>query len=789
MKPAERDFPEHEIIESFRKAMAEAGLDTTDTIQPTNGEIARFHVSKDSPNTRNGWYVLFTDGKMPAGEFGTWKGGHTVTWSMTDSRTLTPDEQREIRERMEAAKAKRDQDKRQREGEAAKTANLFWNDAQPADDAHPYLVRKGAQTNGLRVAAWPVRNRHGDVFRHIDNTLLVPVMDVRGRIISLQGIFPAKDDGFGRDKDFWKGGKKRGGYFMIGRPSPAGTVAICEGYATAETIFRATGWCVIVAFDVGNLLAVAEAMRDEMPECTFVIAADNDQWGKCQACGEFFEVELHQDDCPHCGATHKMINPGVVFAGQAAAEIGALCVIPQFGDVSTRPTDFNDLETLQGIEECQRQLMAHTIKLPIPANDNDKLAPRQMDIDTFTPLPDSGGKGKPLSTIENLGEVCRRLGVVVRYNVISKEEELLIPGHSFSVDNMANASLAWLTSWCSRFRMPTGNLGDFVTYLSDQNLFNPVAQWITANPWDGKPRMRALYDTVTPKQDRTLEDGRSLRDVLIMRWMLSAIAAAFQPNGVSAHGILTLQGDQYLGKTKWFKNLVPPELGVLKDGMILRPDDKDSVKQACSFWLVELGELDATFRKSDIAALKSFITNQSDVLRRAYARKESHFARRTVFFGSVNPREYLHDPTGNRRYWTIECKALDLHHGLDMQQVWAEAYALWLGGEGYYLLPEEMAALNTHNEEFTVTDPIEQRLQTRLAWEAIRGEWQWKTVTDVLISVGIEKPTQGDATKGAQVLRKLNGGQAKRSGGKNLLFVPPRPIGHQRPGDDFDRPF
>lgn len=757
--------PEYQIIEQFTAALAEHGLATTDKIEPTNGEVARFHIKGDAPRTRNGWYVLFVDGKIPAGEFGSWKSGVTVTWSAKDSRTLTQDEQQEIRARMDAARAKREREKREREGEAARSANLFWNAAEPANDNHPYFERKAVLSHGLRVAAWPVRNRQGEVFRHIENTVLVPVMDARGKIISLQGIFPTKDEGMGRDKDFWKDGKKRGGFYMIGRQQPNGTVAICEGYATGATIHQLTGWCVIVAFDAGNLLAVAQAMRDAMTDCTFIIAADNDQW-----------------------TTEPVNNPGVTYAGQAAAEIGALCVIPQFTDTSTRPTDFNDLAAVHGGEECQRQLMAHTVKALAPANDNTL-----ANVDTFSPLPDSGGKGKPLSTIENLAEVCNRLGVVVRYNVISKEEEILVPGRAFSVDNMANASLAWLTSWCSRFRMPTGNLGDFVTYLADQNLFNPVAQWITSKPWDGTGRLQALFDTVTPKEDKILPDGRKLRDVLIKRWMLSAIAAAFQPNGVSAHGILVLQGDQYLGKTKWFKNLVPEHLGVLKDGMILRPDDKDSVKQACSFWLVELGELDATFRKSDIAQLKSFITNSSDVLRRAYARKESHFARRTVFFGSVNPREYLHDPTGNRRYWTIECAALDLNHNLDMQQVWAEVYALWRAGEGFYLQPDEMAALNAHNEVYTVVDPIEQRIQTKFNWDAQRDLWEWHTATDILISVGLDRPTQSDTTKAAMFVRKMNGAEGKRLRGKNLLLVPPlaaKSGSQYYAGDnDNDRPF
>lgn len=763
MKQAHRQLPEREIIEAFRAAMAEHGLVTHDKIEPTNGEIARFHVEGDAPKSRNGWYVLFVDGNLPAGEFGTWKGGLSVTWSLRDSRTLTDLERQEMQRRLDDARRKREADKREREGEAARTANLFWQDAAEATNDHPYLVRKQVPAHGLRVAAWPVRNRDGEVFRHIDNTLLVPVIDKRGKTISLQGIFPTRDEGMGRDKDFWKNGRLQGGFHMIGRPKPGGTVAICEGYATGATIHAATAWCTVVAFNANNLVPVGRDMRDMLPDCMLVFAADNDAW-----------------------TTEPVDNPGVTWAKRAASEVNGLVVVPQFKDTSTKPTDWNDLAALEGIEEAQRQLMAHETasKAPAAANDNTP-AVTPTKVDTFTPLPDAGGKGKPLSTIENLAEICRRLGVVIRYNVISKEEEILIPGHAFSVDNMANASLAWLTSWCARFRMPTGNLGDFVTFLADQNLYNPVANWITSRPWDGTPRFHALCDTVTPKQDVRLPDGRKLRDVLIRRWMISAVAAAFRPNGVSAHGILVLQGDQYLGKTKWFKNLVPEELGVLKDGMILRPDDKDSVKQVCSFWLVELGELDATFRKSDIAQLKSFITNSSDVLRRAYARKESHFARRTVFFGSVNPREYLHDPTGNRRYWTIECAHLNLDHGLDMQQVWAEVYAMYQAGEGYYLTPEEMAALNAHNEGFTVVDPVEERLQTRLDWQADTDRWEWKTATEVLISVGVERPTQAEATKAAHYIRKHNGAQAKRSNGKSLLLVPPRPMDP----DDYNRPF
>jgi putative DNA primase/helicase len=320
--------------------------------------------------------------------------------------------------------------------------------------------------------------------------------------------------------------------------------------------------------------------------------------------------------------------------------------------------------------------------------------------------------------------------------------------------------------------MPTSKLSGFVTYLADQNQHNPVANWVTSKPWDGQDHLGALLNTVTIK-DAGNDKAVVLKDTLITRWMISAIAGAFSPKGVSASGVLVFQGDQYVGKTKWFKSLVPEDLNLIKDGVILKPDDRDSVKQAVSFWLVELGELDSTFRKSDIAALKAFLTNDKDVLRRAYARKESQYARRTVFFGSVNPKEFLHDPTGNRRYWTIEVSKLDHSHNIDMQQVWAQVYELWKGGQSHYLTPDEMNQLNNHNEDFTASDPVEESIQTGFDWSAKESFWVWKTATDALKSLGYERPTKSDVNSAASAIRKMNGNRGKRNDSGKLLFLPP----------------
>ena len=735
-------------IAAFRDALSSAGITPPDEIID-DGKVHRFSTN-GKRHDKAGRYVLYGDA-FPAGYFLCYRSGIFETWRHNEKREYTDEEKREWAQRMEQIRAQREADQKAAWKEASDLAATVWDAAVPATADHPYLQRKGIQPHIARVGRWTRYNEDGEIWLDVPNALIIPIKNGK-RLASLQAIFPDKDNALKRDKDFISGGKKRGCFCVIGslgaKDNPASIAVICEGYATGASIHEATGYPVVIAFDAGNLNAVAERIRAALSAATLVLAADNDQW-----------------------TTQPVENPGVHYATEAGKKHRCWVAIPQFADLSSRPTDFNDLAQQVGLDEVAVQIndvLPRHEPAPIPEN-----SPATQDyraVDTYSPLPDINSKGTPLSTIENLDEVCRRLGYIIRYNVIKKEEEILIPGESFSVDNQANASLAHLLSWCGRFRMPVGQLGSFVTAVADRNLYNPVAQWIESRPWDGTSRLPEFMGTVRAKNE---PHSQSMKETLILRWMISAVAAVFRPNGVSAHGVLVFQGSQYLGKTKWFKSLAPSDF--IMDGVTLDPKDKDSVKQAVSCWLVELGEIDATFRKSDIAQLKAFITKDKDVLRRAYAKCESTYARRTVFFASVNPKNFLKDATGNRRYWTIECEHLDHSHSIDMQQVWAEITHLWRGGEGYYLTPDEMDELNKSNEDFSVIDPIEEKIKTRLEWDDPQTFWQWSTATDILNSIGFDRPTVADSTRCAMLIRELNGNQAKRTGSARLLLAP-KPI-------------
>jgi putative DNA primase/helicase len=695
------------------------------------------------------------------------EGGYRAT--AQDRKPVDPEELKRLAEERAARLAAEQAERAAAAETAAAKAAKLWEAASP-DRAHPYLARKQIPGTGARV---------------VRDQLLVPMRHGPGPLVGLQVI---QADG---SRKFLTGTPAAGAYMTLGKPARNGWVVICEGYATGVSIHMATGYCVVVAFSAGNLQPVAAKIRAALPEAVLVLAADDD----FQTAG----------------------NPGVTSAHAAAAAVSGLVAVPRWIDDRGEGTDFNDLHLAEGLDAVRQcfedpqppagdepptdeppggdtieadnaaSVQASVVQpapvvnnpassgtLPSPGVAAASVSVGAPLVDYYGFLPDTNDKGKPLSTIENLAEVCRRLSITVRYNVISKEEEILIPGAGFSIDNRQNASLSWLVSECAKFRMPVDRVPDFVTYLADQNQYNPVANWITSQPWDGQDRISDLVGTVHAVGERISPRATELKRALITRWMISAVAAVFRPTGVSAHGVLVFQGDQYIGKTKWFKTLVPASLGVLQDGVILRPEDRDSVKQCVANWLVELGELDATFRKSDIAALKAFLTKDRDILRRAYARKESEFARRTVFFASVNPKEFLHDPTGNRRYWTIECERLDHDHGIDMQQCWAQVYEqLFVPGESWFLTADEMGLLNDHNKGFEVVDPIEELIAKGLDWNDPHAVWEWRSATEVLMALGRDNPTQAEATRAAHVIRGRNGKHSRKHAGTRQLYVPP----------------
>lgn len=243
-----------EAVDNFRQAMQEAGIQYSGEII-ADGRLHRFHVDGHRPGTCNGAYKLHLDG-MPAGWFQDFKTGISQTWRAGTSRKLSHQEIIAYRARVDEEKRQRELERHNRHQEAAAKAAHVWSCARSAAEDHPYLAKKKIQPHGVR---------------QLKDALCIPLHDESERLVNLQFITA---DG---RKRFLSGGKKQSCYFTVGDLKER--ILICEGYATGCSLHQATGDMVVIAFDAGNLLPVAQIIRKKYNDISIIVCGDNDLSG------------------------------------------------------------------------------------------------------------------------------------------------------------------------------------------------------------------------------------------------------------------------------------------------------------------------------------------------------------------------------------------------------------------------------------------------------------------------------------------------------------------------------
>jgi len=240
-----------EAVRDFTDAASAFGLRLSG-MAVADDQIHRVPDGEARGKNTSGWYVLSELDGILYGSFGSWKAGRgQQVWCSRDSYSLTVSEKQSLR----AARERQAAEIEARRLEAAAQAEQDIAAADVAVD-HPYLVAKQVGAHGVLL--------DGD-------KLLIPIVDGSGQVISHQTIGP---DG---EKRFLAGGRKKGGFFMLGRPS--GVIYVAEGYSTAASVYEATGQCAVCAFDAGNLAPVVEGLRAAWPRAEIVVAADNDESG------------------------------------------------------------------------------------------------------------------------------------------------------------------------------------------------------------------------------------------------------------------------------------------------------------------------------------------------------------------------------------------------------------------------------------------------------------------------------------------------------------------------------
>lgn len=265
--------------------------------------------------------------------------------------------------------------------------------------------------------------------------------------------------------------------------------------------------------------------------------------------------------------------------------------------------------------------------------------------------------------------------------------------------------------------------------IANENHYHPVIELITKEKWDGTDRLSEIYQMLNLSDD--------LYKSLVRKWAIQTIALLFNSNNapISAEGVLVLQGNQGIGKTQFFRHLALEDK-FFKGGATLDMGSKDCLISALRVWICELGEIDSTTKKEQ-SALKAFLTESTDRFRTPYARNETVKVRKTSFCGTVNPKQYLHDETGNRRYWTIPIEKINLDKIFNYSKEWYVQFWRQILEEyrknpkGYLLVAEEQNFVNKMNSEFEVSSFGEDEFLTCFDIESSREKWKYKSATEI----------------------------------------------------------
>lgn len=299
-------------VESFKVAIQEHGLQPPETIQP--GKLHRFPGFDKKRGDDAGWCKLFDD--MRGGVFGDFSTGLDEHWQIETERTYTAEERVASKQRIEAERQQRQAEElRQHEAAVKQTADILVTaGADPAK--HPYAIKKEGVDFGPMVkrGAWPQRGW--------TDALLIPVYGTDRKIWTLEAI---NADG---EKDFLKGGRKRGGFYPLGKISGANRVLIGEGLATVAAVHSVDGTPAVAAMDAGNLSSVALAVRKLAPDAEIILLADND---------------IKSDGT----------NPGLRYATEAAQAVGGCVAIPE---LDGQKCDFWDLWNQRGADAVRDAL-------------------------------------------------------------------------------------------------------------------------------------------------------------------------------------------------------------------------------------------------------------------------------------------------------------------------------------------------------------------------------------------------------------------------------------------------
>lgn len=394
---------------------------------------------------------------------------------------------------------------------------------------------------------------------------------------------------------------------------------------------------------------------------------------------------------------------------------------------------------------------------------------------------------KPALTIDILEQKLKEKNIDIRLNLITHEitysglASRYNPESSISdLSVILHNDLKTKYSQCSK-----DTVMDYLKVLAGMHRYNPVLDYLTSLVWDGKDYLEDFYDVLG------IKENDSLSRTLIQKWLWQCVALAQNDlkHPFGADGVLVLNGAQGIGKTT-VGHVLGTKHGFFTEGMYIDKQDKDTARRCISNWIVELGEIETTFR-SDLERLKVFITAPIDIYRLPYVRSDEKTVRKTSIIATCNTTDFLIDPTGSRRFWTVPIDSIDLERlrQFNIDGLWAQIYMEVNthpdGLQCFRLKSLEQLQLKVRNLEHE--RPIPAETEVRDILDDSQTNYHCYTMKDLTVSEWKEyyaSLSKYNAQQIGKVLKKMEYEQSKghAKGRTYQLPIPSHQTGQYRTG-------
>lgn len=236
---------------------------------------------------------------------------------------------------------------------------------------------------------------------------------------------------------------------------------------------------------------------------------------------------------------------------------------------------------------------------------------------------------------------------------------------SCDVDEMR----CWLSTALRAPHVSAETIATAVRVVANHARYDSLSEHVRSVKWDGVERLWSWSVRYLRAVDTAYH-----RDVAA-RWLLSAVARALSP-GCKADHVLVLEaprgGERKSSTVRTIAGESDSGESYFRDSPINLTSDF-AANQIVGAWVYEVPEM-TLFNHADSDRAKAFISQEQDDYSRKHANEITRQPRRCVFAATTQRKNYLVDPSGNRRWWPVPVGRIDLDSlRRDRDQIVAEA--------------------------------------------------------------------------------------------------------------------